>query len=93
MGKEGNDQKSFSSSCHGAGRRLSRTKSVETFQSRDVVSRLESKGIYLRAQNVRVISEEAPGSYKDIDDVVASVTGAGLTIPVARLTPLGVVKG
>ncbi len=93
VGKEGNDQKSFSSSCHGAGRRLSRTKSVETFQSRDVVSRLESKGIYLRAQNVRVISEEAPGSYKDIDDVVASVTGAGLTIPVARLTPLGVVKG
>ena len=93
VGKEGNDQKSFSSSCHGAGRRLSRTKSVETFQSKDVVSRLESKGIYLRAQNVRVISEEAPGSYKDIDDVIASVTGAGLTIPVARLTPLGVVKG
>ena len=93
VGKEGNDQKSFSSSCHGAGRKLSRTKSIETFQSREVVSKLESKGIYLRAQNVRVISEEAPGSYKDIDEVIASVTGAGLTIPVARLTPLGVVKG
>jgi tRNA-splicing ligase RtcB len=93
VGKEGNDQKSFSSSCHGAGRKLSRTKSVEAFKSREVVSKLESKGIYLRAQNVRVISEEAPGSYKDIDDVIASVTGAGLTVPVARLTPLGVVKG
>lgn len=93
VGKEGNDQKSFSSSCHGAGRKLSRTKSVETFQSKEVVSRLELKGIYLRAQNLRVISEEAPGSYKDIDDVIASVTGAGLTIPVTRLTPLGVVKG
>lgn len=93
VGKEGNDQKSFSSSCHGAGRKLSRTKSIQAFQSRDVVSKLEAKGIYLRAQNVRVISEEAPGSYKDIDDVIASVTGAGLTLPVARLTPLGVVKG
>ncbi len=93
VGKEGNDQKSFSSSCHGAGRKLSRTKSIEAFKSKEVVSKLESKGIYLRAQNVRVISEEAPGSYKDIDEVISSVTGAGLTIPVARLTPLGVVKG
>lgn len=93
VGKDGNDQKSFSSSCHGAGRKLSRTKSIEAFKSSEVVSKLEAKGIYLRAQNIRVISEEAPGSYKDIDDVIASVTGAGLTMPVARLTPLGVVKG
>lgn len=93
IGKEGNDEKSFSSSCHGAGRRLSRKKSLETFRSKEVVSRLEEKGVYLRAQNVRVIAEEAPGSYKDIDEVIASVTGAGLTSPVARLVPIGVVKG
>lgn len=93
VGKEGNDEKSFASSCHGAGRRLSRKKSVETFRSRDVVSKLEEKGIYLRAQNPRVISEEAPGSYKNIDEVIESVTGAGLTNPVARLVPIGVVKG
>lgn len=92
-GKEGNDEKSFGSSCHGAGRRLSRKKSLEKFQSREVVSGLESRGVYLRAQNIRVISEEAPGSYKDIDEVIRSVTGAGLTDPVARLVPIGVVKG
>lgn len=92
-GKEGNDEKSFASSCHGAGRRLSRKKSIETFKSSEVVSRLEAKGVYIRAQNVRVIAEEAPGSYKDIDEVIASVTGAGLTDPVARLVPIGVVKG
>lgn len=92
-GREGNEDKSFGSSCHGAGRRLSRRKSMETFRSSEVVSKLEKKGIYLRAQNVRVVSEEAPGSYKDIDEVIDSVTGAGLTDPVARLIPLGVVKG
>ncbi len=92
-GKEGNEGKSFASSCHGAGRRLSRRKSLQTYRSNEVVSKLEAKGIYLRAQNVRVISEEAPGSYKDIDEVIKSVTGAGLTDPVARLVPLGVVKG
>ncbi len=92
-GNKGNEEKSFGSSCHGAGRRLSRKKSLETYRSGEVVSRLEAKGIYLRAQNVRVISEEAPGSYKDIDEVIKSVTGAGLTDPVARLVPLGVVKG
>ena len=93
VGKEGNDEKSFSSSCHGAGRRLSRKKSIETFRSKEVVSRLEEKGVYLRAQNVRVIAEEAPGSYKNIDEVISSVTGAGLTDPLARLVPIGVVKG
>lgn len=93
IGREGNDQKSFASSCHGAGRKLSRKRSVETFRSGEVMKKLEEKGVYLRAQNVRVISEEAPGSYKNIDEVIASVTGAGLTDPVARLVPIGVVKG
>lgn len=93
VGKEGNEEKSFSSSCHGAGRRLSRKRSIETFRSGEVIAKLEEKGIYLRAQNPRVVSEEAPGSYKDIDEVIESVTGAGLTTPIARLTPIGVVKG
>lgn len=93
VGKEGNEAKSFSSSCHGAGRRLSRKKSIETFRSGEVIAKLEAQGIYLRAQNPRVVSEEAPGSYKNIDEVIESVTGAGLTMPVARLVPIGVVKG
>ena len=93
VGKEGNDSISFGSSCHGAGRKLSRKKSMETFNSSEVIAGLAHKGIYLRAQNRQVVSEEAPGSYKDIDEVIDAVTGAGLTMPIARLVPVGVVKG
>lgn len=92
-GKPENESRSFGSSCHGAGRRLSRKKSLDTFSTDEVTLKLQEKGVYLRAQNMRVISEEAPGSYKNIDDVIRSVTGAGLTDQVARLIPLGVVKG
>jgi tRNA-splicing ligase RtcB len=93
VGREGNEEKSFGSSCHGAGRKLSRKKSLEEFDSEMVISSLASKGIYLRAQNRNVVSEEAPGSYKDIDEVVDAVRGAGLTTPIARMIPIGVVKG
>ena len=93
VGTAGNENLSFASSCHGAGRLLSRTKSLKEFNSSDVMSKLEKKGIYLKAQSKQVISEEAPGSYKNIDDVIYSVEGAGLTRTLARMTPIGVVKG
>ncbi len=93
VGLRGNESLSFGSSCHGAGRKLSRTKSLQTFSSSSVTDKLAQKGIYLRAQSKAVISEEAPGSYKNIDEVVEAVTGARLTEPVARLVPVGVVKG
>lgn len=93
VGKEGNEEKSFGSSCHGAGRKISRKKALNDFDSGEVISSLAKHGVYLRAQNKNVISEEAPGSYKDVDEVVDAVRGAGLTVPVARMIPLGVVKG
>ena len=93
VGRAESEDLSFSSSCHGAGRLLSRSKSLKEFNSSSVEQSLGSRGIYLRAQSKRVISEEAPGSYKDIDEVVSSVNGANLARPIARLVPVGVVKG
>jgi tRNA-splicing ligase RtcB len=54
---------------------------------------MERRGIYLKAQTKDGILEEAPGAYKDIEDVVGVVKGAGLSLPVARLRPIGVMKG
>ena len=84
---------SFGSSCHGAGRLLSRHAAIKQFPAEKVEGQLRDSGIYLRAKNRRIISEEAPGAYKDIDNVVDVSHRAGLTKKVARLCPLGVVKG
>jgi tRNA-splicing ligase RtcB (3'-phosphate/5'-hydroxy nucleic acid ligase) len=84
---------SFSSSCHGAGRRLSRSQALRDGKGRDLAAELSKKGIIARAENRRTLLEEMPEAYKDVDDVVEVVRGAGLCRLVARLTPLGVVKG
>ena len=57
------------------------------------MSKLEDYGVYMKAASRRVLVEEAPGSYKNIDDVIEAVHGARLADPVARLVPIGVVKG
>ncbi len=93
VGNPGNLEASFGSSCHGAGRMLSRKASLGKFTSGRVIADLEKKGVYARAASNRVLVEEAPGSYKNIDEVVNAVRGAGLARPVARLVPMGVVKG
>jgi tRNA-splicing ligase RtcB (3'-phosphate/5'-hydroxy nucleic acid ligase) len=91
--KEGLDL-SFGSTCHGSGRTMSRHEAVRTHQGKDIAKGLwDSKGIYVRAMDMRVIAEEAPDAYKDVDDVVKSVAEAGISDIVARLRPLGVVKG
>lgn len=92
-GTKENLEKSFGSTCHGAGRLLSRKKSVESFSSAEVIRKMNLSGISIRSASPGVVSEEAPGSYKNIDEVVATVAGSGLSIPVARLIPIGVVKG
>jgi len=84
---------SFGSSCHGAGRQMSRKAATRKFESNEVVRALEKRGIYLRAASRAGIVEEAPGAYKDVEDVVRVAEGAGLTKIVARMVPLGVVKG
>lgn len=86
-------ERSFGSSCHGAGRRLSRHAAVRAFRYDDVTRNLKARGIQVRAASREGVTEEAPGAYKDVEEVVRVAEGAGLTRRVARLTPMGVVKG
>jgi tRNA-splicing ligase RtcB len=86
-------ERSFGSSCHGAGRQMSRKAATRIYEARDVVKSLEDRGIYLHAASRAGIVEEAPGAYKNVEDVVRVAEGAGLTRIVARMVPLGVVKG
>jgi len=85
--------RSFGSSCHGAGRLLSRHAAVRRFRYDEVTRSLQAKGIAVRAASREGVTEEAPGAYKDVEEVVRVAEGAGLTRRVARLRPMGVVKG
>ena len=89
--KGGND--AFSSSCHGAGRRLSRAAARRSVDSDSLISELESRGVHVRAKTPNVLSEEAPEAYKNVDDVISLTNQAGLARPVARLRPISVIKG
>lgn len=85
--------RSFGSSCHGAGRLLSRHAAVRRFRYDQVTRELGERGILVRAASREGVTEEAPGAYKNVEEVVRVAEGAGLTRRVARLVPLGVVKG
>lgn len=85
--------RSFGSSCHGAGRRLSRHAAVRQFRFEEVTRQLRERGILVRSSSREGVTEEAPGAYKDVEEVVRVAEGAGLTRRVARLVPVGVVKG
>ena len=93
VGSEKSMEASFGSSCHGAGRLLSRQKSLKNFNDAYVEKKLREAGVLVRSASRKVLIEEAPGSYKDIDDVISAVVGAGLASKVARNVPVGVVKG
>lgn len=84
---------SFGSTCHGAGRALSRHAAIREFNSDNVVKQLAKDDIYFKSDSKTAASEEAPGAYKDIDEIVKSVEMAGISRIVARLRPIGVVKG
>jgi tRNA-splicing ligase RtcB (3'-phosphate/5'-hydroxy nucleic acid ligase) len=86
-------RKSFSSTCHGAGRAMSRTKARKIQAGHDLVNELRTKGIAVAASQPRLLAEEAPYAYKDVSAVVDACQGAGLSRTVARLRPVGVVKG
>ena len=86
-------ERSFGTVCHGAGRRLSRTAAKKQVQGGDLRRQLEAEGIVVRAASSRGLAEEAPLAYKDVDAVVRVVEDAGLAGRVARLRPIGVVKG
>jgi tRNA-splicing ligase RtcB len=93
VGTEKAMNETFGSSCHGAGRSLSRHAARKKHPTNQVLASMEAKGIYLQAMSRKVISEEAPGAYKDIDEVVDITDRAGIAKKVVRLKPLGVVKG
>lgn len=84
---------SFGSTCHGAGRRMSRAESRRRVSGQTLKKELEAKGIIVRCSSLSGLTEEAPLAYKDIDEVVDVVDRAGLAKKVARLVPLAVVKG
>ncbi len=85
---------SFGSSCHGAGRKMSRTEASRTWEGRELLKLLwERDGIWVRAATPEVAAEEAPGAYKDVSQVVDSVEMAGLARKACRMKPVGVVKG
>ena len=86
-------QETFGSTCHGAGRQMSRTAATKRFTVKEVIASLQKKGIYVRAASKDGVVEEAPGAYKDVDDVVNITHGAGISRLVARLKPMGVMKG
>ncbi|NMC69013.1 MAG: RtcB family protein [Myxococcales bacterium] len=86
-------EESFGSSCHGAGRLLSREQAKRRARGRDIPQELGRRGILLRAASRGTVVEEMPEAYKDVDEVVGVVAGAGLCAKVARLEPLAVIKG
>lgn len=84
----------FGSSCHGAGRIMSRSKARRNLDPRQELEKLSALGIVIRTPpRSRALTEEAPQAYKDIDAVIEVVVGAGISRPVARMTPMGVLKG
>jgi tRNA-splicing ligase RtcB (3'-phosphate/5'-hydroxy nucleic acid ligase) len=83
----------FGSACHGAGRQLSRHQAARAVKGPALRRRLEAAGVAVRGASARGLAEEAPEAYKDVDQVVDAATAAGLCRKVARLVPLGVVKG
>ncbi len=86
-------EESFGSVCHGAGRMLSRSRALKNIDGRKLYESLERKGISVRAKGMKVLAEEAPEAYKDIDKVVEVVVKAKLADKIARLRPIGVIKG
>lgn len=92
-GAPGAREKSFASSCHGAGRAMSRTKAKKQMQGSDLKRQLSSQGILVSAGKTKLLAEEAPYAYKDVSEVVEVCEGAELSRIVARLRPVGVIKG
>ncbi len=92
-GAPGSMAKTFGTTCHGAGRAMSRTASIKEARGRRIDQELAAKGIIVRGRSWKGLAEEQPKAYKDVDIVVDVVHNAGLSTKVARLRPMGVIKG
>ena len=93
VGTEDSMRRSFGSSCHGAGRVMSRSRAKKEVQGETLRRELETRGIKVRAGSLPGLAEEAPSAYKDVDRVVETVSEAGIAKKVARLRPVAVIKG
>jgi len=92
-GEPGSMERSFGTTCHGAGRRMSRTRARKQITGGELRRELQERGIVVRCPSNKGLAEEAPFAYKDVERVVDVVERAGLARRVAQLRPLGVVKG
>ena len=92
-GTAGAMEKTFGSTCHGAGRLMSRSQAKKRLSGREVAEDLLKEGIIVRAPSENAIADEAPGVYKPSDEVVNVVHEVGISRLVARLSPVGVIKG
>ncbi len=92
-GTPGSMEQTFGSTCHGAGRVMSRSQAKRTIRGDQLRVELEKRGIAVRAGSMPGLAEEAPEAYKDVDEVVKVVSGAGIARKVARLVPVAVIKG
>jgi tRNA-splicing ligase RtcB len=92
-GTQNSMTQTFGSTCHGAGRSMSRKKAKKSVNGAELRDQLESRGIHVRAGSMSGLAEEAPAAYKDVNRVVDVVHGAGIARKVARLTPVAVIKG
>ena len=92
-GTESAMRQTFGSACHGAGRRLSRRRSAKESRGRNIARELSERGITVRCESRRTLAEEVSEAYKDVSDVVEVCETAGLSHSVARIRPLGCVKG
>ena len=92
-GRKGSMEQTFGSTCHGAGRQMSRSAAIRKLSIDNVMEQMQSNDIYLRNGSKEGVLEEAPDAYKNVDQVIEVVCNAGLTAKVAKLTPIGVIKG
>jgi tRNA-splicing ligase RtcB len=93
VGTERAMEETFGSTCHGAGRVMSRHQAVKAAKGRAIARELEDKGIIVKGASRGTIAEEIPDAYKDVTDVVNVVHHAGISCKVAKLIPMGVIKG
>ena len=93
VGTEGSMSQTFGSTCHGAGRSMSRSQATKQWRGRELADQLARDGILIRSPSLRGIAEEAPQAYKDVEAVVDAAEAAGLSRRVARLRPLVCIKG
>ncbi|MFH1619300.1 MAG: RtcB family protein [bacterium] len=93
VGTTGAMEETFGSVCHGAGRMMSRSQALKTARGEDTGENLKKQGIEIRTDSLKGLAEEAPHAYKDVSAVVEICARAGLASKVARMKPLGVVKG